>query len=180
MLTITVMSSEWQTIGSFAAPASKAGLQLSTKHWDMGFWGILRPFFAHSSPSTSHHLFFTLFYFAPARPLALLTPQRGVGGRITDKSPGVLDSAVLVRAQHILARGSGCHMLSERRRISAVTSFPSIIPEFLPCNKFETHPNTQQNKRIDFPFNVNFTNQWGEREREGKKRNSWDGKKKVR
>lgn len=56
MLTITVMSSEWQTIQSLAAPGSKAGPQLSTKDCDIEFWGILCPFFPHSSSSISLNL----------------------------------------------------------------------------------------------------------------------------
>lgn len=42
-----------------------------------------------------------------------------------------------------------------------------MIQEFLPFNKAEANPDTQQNKHIDFPFHVNFTNQWGKKETVG-------------
>lgn len=99
------------------------------------FWGILCPFFSHSSPSISLKvpppIFHSFFYFTPARPLALLTPQRGGGGgRITDKSPGVLDSAVLVRAQHILARRRGCHRLKSQTGHTFHSHFSSLYNYF--------------------------------------------------
>lgn len=75
-LTITVMSSKWQTIHGFAAPGSKAGLQLPTKDSDKEFWDIFSLFSLSILLSTSHHLFFTLFQSVLVCPLALLTPQR--------------------------------------------------------------------------------------------------------
>lgn len=87
-----------------------------------GFWQrilghTLSVLFTLLSLFSSHHLFFTLSIRCS---LSLGIANTSAGGRITDKSPGVLDSATLARAWYILACHSRCHIgLKHQRRKAA-------------------------------------------------------------
>ena len=108
ILTITVMSSKWQTIQGFAVPGSKAGLQLSTKDFDNGLWDIFS--FFSLSILFSLYLLPPIFHsFSIRSSLSPGITNTSAGGRIADKSPGVLDSAILAGVRHILACPTSCH-----------------------------------------------------------------------
>lgn len=81
-------------------------------------------------PTTYFSLLFISLQLVPWHCSHLSRGLGGGGGRITDESPGVLDSAVLVRAQHILARPSRCHTLSGCRVGGA--GFPSYFHHHIP------------------------------------------------
>lgn len=111
ILTITVMSSKWQTIQGFAVPGSKAGLQLSTKDCDKEFWDIFSFFSLSILLSISLYLPPPIFRsFSIRSSLSPGITNTSAGGRITDKSPGVLDSVTLAGAEPILACRTGCHI----------------------------------------------------------------------
>lgn len=91
-------------------PGSKAGLGLSTKDSDKEFWETFSFF-----PSV--YLYFSLYLpppiFHSSSICSSLSPgitDTSAGERIIDKSPGVLDSATLAGAQHILACPTSCHL----------------------------------------------------------------------
>ena len=116
VLTITVMSSKGQTIHGVAVPSSKAGLRHPEKEPDKEFWDILS-FFSLSillylppPPTTYFHSFSIRSSLSPG------ISNTSAGGRITDKNPGVLDSATLAGARHILACPTSCHI--ELKKIS--------------------------------------------------------------
>lgn len=90
----------------------------------VSFLSILLSLYLPQPPTT----YFSLFLFLSSSSPGIANTSAGGGGRRTDKSPGVLDSAVLVRAQHIAARRAGCHILSDGRAtvfilIPIITSF---------------------------------------------------------
>lgn len=92
-------------------PGSKAGLQLSTKDSYKELWDIFSFF------SLSILLYISLYLPPPIfRSFSIrssLSPgitNTSAGGRITDKSPGVLDSATLAGARHIPACRTSCRI----------------------------------------------------------------------
>lgn len=110
ILTLTVMSSKWQTIQGFAVLGSKAGLRLSTKEFSQKSMGHILSFLSILL-SISLYLPAPIFHsFSIHSGLSPGITNTSAGGRITDKSPGVLDSATLAGAPHILACRTRCHI----------------------------------------------------------------------
>lgn len=98
-------------------PGSKAGLQLSTKDSDKGFWDIFSFFSRSIRLSISLCLPPPIFHsFSIHSSLSPGITNTSAGGRITDKSPGVLDSATLAGARHILACPTSCHAGLEKKK----------------------------------------------------------------
>lgn len=139
ILTITVMSSKWQTIQGFAVPGSKAGLQLSTKDSDNGFWDIFS--FFSLSILLSLYLPPPIFHsFSIRSSLSPGITNTSAGGRITDKSPGVLDSATLAGARHILACPTSCHIgLKNQTHTAAQFKHNTEEPTWPPVTYTHTH-----------------------------------------
>lgn len=140
------MSSKRQTIHGFAVAGSKAGLQLPTKDPDKEFWDIFSFFILSILVCISLYLPPPTFHsFSIRSSLSPGITNTSAGGRITDKSPGVLDSATLAGARHILACPTSCHIgLRNQPHIAAQFRKTTTIKKSPqePCHRSHTGTHT--------------------------------------